>query len=89
MNGQYSVKPSLARICYTVYMNVYFEVSFFITNKKPSKTVKSGNTILRKDDAVKVGKCRHQYPGWYFPLKPTNIVRRKFLKSQEILKNMH
>ena len=27
--------------------------------------------------------------GWYFPREPTNFVRRKFSKSQEILKNMH
>ena len=27
--------------------------------------------------------------GWYFPCEPTNFVRRKFSKSQEILKNMH
>ena len=26
--------------------------------------------------------------GWYFPREPTNFVRRKFSKSQEILKNM-
>ena len=26
--------------------------------------------------------------GWYFPHEPTNFVRRKFSKSQEILKNM-
>ena len=26
------------------------------------------------------------WAGWYFPREPMNFVRRKFLKSQEILK---
>ena len=29
------------------------------------------------------------HAGWSFPREPTNFGRRKFSKSQEILKNMH
>ena len=35
-----------------------------------------------------VSTFKMHYAGWYFPREPTNFVRRKSSKSQEILKNM-
>ena len=43
---------------------------------------------LRMSIMLNQAEIEYRQAGWYFPREPTNFVRRKFLKSQEILRNM-